>query len=52
MSVNHQTKAAGLILAEANRSSNINVTNCDVNFTIKFANSSYARSPGVLGAVV
>lgn len=52
MHIDHKTKATGLILAESNHSSNVNVTNCDVNYTIKFADSSYARSPGVLGAVV
>ena len=52
VSINGQTTSSGLILAVATGRSNINVTNCDVNYTIIFGDSSYARSPGVLGRVV
>ena len=52
VSIQGQTTCSGLILAEALGKSNINVTNCDVNYTILFNDSSYATSPGVLGKVV
>lgn len=39
-------------MAVATGRSNINVTNCDVNYTIIFEKKELARSPGVLGRVV
>lgn len=50
--MDHKTASSGLILAEASEKSNINMTNCDVNYSIVFADSSYAKSPGVLGSVI
>lgn len=52
VSINGQTTSSGLVLATASGKSNVNVTNCDVNYTILFNDSSYARSPGVLGRII
>ena len=47
-----QTTSSGLILAEAVGKSNMNVTNCDINYTILFKKKVYAESPGVMGAII
>lgn len=44
-----ETNSSGLVLASAGGRSNINVTNCDVNYSIMFREKRYAASPGVLG---
>lgn len=46
-----RTNSSGLIVARATNQTNINITNCDVNYSIMFQKKEYAQSPGVLGFV-
>lgn len=52
VSVKGGSYASGLIVALATGQPNINITNCNVNYTIIFDDDSKAESPGVLGMVV